>query len=250
MKIIWDLNEQDIKKLNDFISTQQNDFVETRKSRNILKKDIQINRDEIIQAMLQCLLLSNQETGADKKITGFFNEIPIILQYQFLSKEAAIEKTVIEMLKGNGLTGYVQKVPGFFSFNFSWLEQSGWEIETQLKKSIETNLAKEEERELADGIDQQFKGFGSKQARNFLQLLGITKYEIPIGSRVIQWMKDFGFPLSFSLTALQDKAIYHFISDGIQLLCEKAGVYPCMLEAAITSGYYEINSSKKMNIPS
>lgn len=36
-------------------------------------------------------------------------------------------------------------------------------------------------------------------------------------------------------TALQDKTFYHFVSDGIQLLCEKANIYPCVLDAAIFS---------------
>ena len=46
-------------------------------------------------------------------------------------------------------------------------------------------------------------------------------------------MKDFGFPVSVSMSALQDKAFYHFVSDGIQLLCEKANIYPCILDASI-----------------
>ncbi|MBA7549614.1 hypothetical protein ES705_42104 [subsurface metagenome] len=97
---------------------------------------------------------------------------------------------------------------------------------------------------MADSIDQIFKGFGSKQARNFLQALGLTKYEIPIDSRIMNWMKNFGFSILFSPIALQDKAFYHFVSDGIQLLCEKANIYPCVLDAAIFSSNDDISWTK------
>lgn len=237
MKIVWDINESDIKAVKALISTHNSSLVESRLERNIYKKNIQIDRDSIIRTLLHCLLISNQEPGADKNITNFFNKLPIILQYQFISKEKDIDELLSSILRENGLTRYIQKVPGFFSFNYSSLEQSNWELETKLKDSLESNPAKEEERKLADDIDQLFKGFGSKQARNFLQFLGITKYEIPIGPLMIQWMKDFEFPVNTTLPALQDKAIYHFISDGIQFLCEKAGIYPCVLEAVISSVY-------------
>jgi hypothetical protein len=46
-------------------------------------------------------------------------------------------------------------------------------------------------------------------------------------------LNNFGFPVKISATALQDRNFYHFISDGIQLLCERANIYPCVLEAAI-----------------
>jgi hypothetical protein len=95
----------------------------------------------------------------------------------------------------------------------------------------------EEERMLADKIDDVFKGFGPKQSRNFLQMIGIPKYEIPIDSRVIDWLNKFGFPITLSSNALQDKGYYHFISDGIQQLCNKAQIFPCILDAAIFSSY-------------
>lgn len=34
-----------------------------------------------------------------------------------------------------------------------------------------------------------------------------------------------------------DVGYYHFVLDGIQELCEKAQVYPCLLDAAIFSSF-------------
>lgn len=75
-------------------------------------------------------------------------------------------------------------------------------FEVQSNSSVENlyyELTKSKKRELADNIDQLFKCFGSKQARNFLQALGLTKYEIPIESRMMNWLEEFGFPIIFHL---------------------------------------------------
>ena len=39
--------------------------------------------------------------------------------------------------------------------------------------------------------------------------------------------------MTLSSISLQDREYYHFVSDGIQQLCDKAGMYPCVLDAAI-----------------
>ena len=77
------------------------------------------------------------------------------------------------------------------------------------------------------------KGFGPKQSRNLLQSLGLTKYETPLDSRVINWLNDFGFPVKLTGNALSDQNYYHFISDGIRELCSAADLYPCVLDAAM-----------------
>ena len=34
------------------------------------------------------------------------------------------------------------------------------------------------------------KGIGPTRARNLLQSLGLTRYEIPLDSRVVRWLRD------------------------------------------------------------
>ncbi|MDP3148180.1 MAG: hypothetical protein Q8N83_03525, partial [Ignavibacteria bacterium] len=122
---------------------------------------------------------------------------------------------------------------------FEFLEETNWELCSHLGTTLNKEASKQTERIVADSIDQSFKGFGSKQARSFLQTLGFTKYEIPIDSRMMDWLNNFGFPVKLSSIALQDKSFYHFVSDGIQILCESANIYPCVLDAAIASSSKE-----------
>ncbi len=245
MNIAWKISESDIKKVIHFVNENKNLFVENRISRNINKNNIQIDRDTIIKTMLLCLLTSKEDSNPNSNIGVFFRKEPFILTYHFLSNEARIEDILRDILRVNGLTKYFNRIPKHFVFNFSYLEANKWELLSTLEKSIKTDLTKQEERVLADSIDQIFKGFGSKQARNFLQSLGLTKYEIPIDSQMMNWLRDFGYPINLSPVALQDKAFYHFISDGIQLLCEKANIYPCILDAAIFASNNEINREKE-----
>lgn len=235
MNIIWDISESDVHRVARFVNERQNTFVKNRIEKNVHKKGILLDKDEILKTMLMCLLASRQNSGAHAKVDQFFRKRPFLLTYSLLYREPNIEALLSEILKAQGLKKSPDNIPKYFALNFSHLEITDWELLAKLENIRDKELSKNEEREFADGIDQVFKGFGSKQARNFLQSLGLTKYEIPIDQRVMDWMKDFGFPISFSPTALQDKAFYHFISDGIQLLCEKAGIYPCILGAVITS---------------
>ena len=116
------------------------------------------------------------------------------------------------------------------------MQEENWGIKENLNKLLMVD-SKEEERKLADELDDLFHGFGPKQSRNFLQALGLTKYEIPLDSRIIGWLNNFGFPIKLNSKSLGDKAYYHFVSDGIQALCEKAKIYPCMFDAAVFSSY-------------
>ena len=86
---------------------------------------------------------------------------------------------------------------------------------------------------------RSFKGFGPKQSRNLLQGLGISRFEIPIDSRITKWLNSIGFPVKLTANALQDRNYYNFVSDGFQKLCEACDIMPCVLDAAIFSSFDE-----------
>ena len=53
----------------------------------------------------------------------------------------------------------------------------------QCSRLIGPETPRETEAEVADYINDTFRGFGPKQSRNILQELGLTRYEIPIDNR-------------------------------------------------------------------
>ena len=97
--------------------------------------------------------------------------------------------------------------------------------------------SKVKERKLANFIAEKMPGFGPKQSRNFIQGPGLSRFEVPLDSRIAKWMRDFDWPVPVSAGALGDIEYYEFVEDMFQKLCKKAKIYPCVLDAAIFSSF-------------
>lgn len=233
MELIWKLSDSDIIKIRDYVSKNKNQKVEKIINQNINHIDRIIDKDSLLKAMFICLLSYDTDAYPEDKINQLLIKKPFLLNYEYLFKVRDIEILLQEAFQTFGLTKFLNKVPRYFSTNFEFLEETDWNLESEIKGAIEHELTKYEERELADKVDKSLKGFGSKEARSFLLALGVTKYEIPIDLRLIKWLENFGFPIKFSKTALQDILFYHFVSDGIQKLCEISEIYPCVLYTSI-----------------
>jgi len=236
MELIWKFSDSDINKVRDYVNKNKYQKVERIIDRNINHIDRLIDKDSILRTMLICLLSSETDHYPESKIEQIFKKKPYLLNYQYLFKVRNIEILFQDVFKTFGITKSANKVPRYFSTNFEFLEETDWDLELEICKSIEHELTKFDERKLADMVDKSFKGFGSKEARSFLLALGVTKYEIPIDHKLIKWLENFSFPIKFSKTALQDILFYHFVSDGIQKLCEISEVFPCVLYTSIISG--------------
>jgi len=235
MEIDWRISETDLLKITDFVNQQSNEYVANRVAKNINYHRLFINRDTILHALLYSMILPNMKHSIDSPVASFFKKRPSPFIYVKIKTALDVNEYIFNTLKKNGILLDKKKSPEFFAVNFDLLESSNWALIDILKKKLRYKEDKQAEREIADYIDTMFKGFGAIEARIFLQYLGLTRYEIPIDSFVSEWLNDFGFPIHISTTALQDRGYYHFVSDGIQLLCNKANIYPCVLEAAIYS---------------
>ncbi|MGB9611916.1 MAG: hypothetical protein ACPL7M_13180 [Bryobacteraceae bacterium] len=128
--------------------------------------------------------------------------------------------------------------------NLGRLEAGGWRLVEKLAQRLSRQRAREPvrsdaalEREAARAVAELFKGVGPKQSRNLWQDLGLTRYEIPLDSRITKWLKGMGFPIPVSANSLGDAPYYDFALDGVQFLCAKAQVLPCVLDAAIFASY-------------
>ncbi len=126
--------------------------------------------------------------------------------------------------------------------NLTWLDSGGWkqvrsEISTLSRSRSRRPRSKDwiKERQTAEFIDRELKGFGPKQSRNLWQWLGLTRYENPLDSKVVRWLNADVFPWTLSAQALADPNYYEFVMDSVQALCSRAGVLPCMFDAAVFS---------------
>lgn len=236
MNINWKITQTDIDKVKKVVTDNENAFLKMRQLRNVEKKNIVIDKDKIIKTMIMCLLTSQQRSGPNSKVGKFLRLDPFPITNDVLTEDNNLEQFIKTTLQQNGLTRYVNRISSFFTSNYTKISNNNWSLLDTLQGLINSD-SKQEERKIADKLANDFDGFGPKQSRNFLQALGLTKYEIPIDSRITNWLNNFGFPVKLTSSALGDKGYYHFVSDGIQELCEKANIYPCILDAAIFSSF-------------
>ena len=170
-------------------------------------------------------------------MTKFIGLDPFPLELDTLSQQKDVERYAVEQLSSHrGIRNY-NHVARYIATSFQWLENDGWEtILGKLGPLIGDDVSPQTEREVAKYLvdEENLKGLGPKQARNLLQMMGLTRYEIPIDSRIMKWLNDvFKYPIILNPKGLSDEHYYEFVSDGIQILSKKTGIYPCELDAAI-----------------
>jgi hypothetical protein len=112
----------------------------------------------------------------------------------------------------------------------------GNQVKATLRR-LESHRGVGPERKSARYLAETFSGLGPKQSRNLLQYLGLTRHEIPLDSRLVKWLNQYGFPLQLTAAGLSDPAYYEFVLDGVQALCKAAKVYPCIFDAAVFSSF-------------
>ena len=234
MKLIWKVDQSDIVWVRAFIAAhQENAFVQDRIEKNVNNPPTSISLEQFWQALVGCLLTSRQRSGPKSHVARFLAREPFPLSYTLYAGAAdrlEFGRAVMRQAKG---VQFYNKIAGFLATNYDELEHGLWEKIKGLLQILIGPHSAQDEREVAEFINTYLKGFGPKQSRNLLQGLGLSQYEIPIDSRVIRWLNEFGFPINLSAGSLNDSHYYDLVSDGIQALCRSSGVLPCVLDATI-----------------
>jgi len=240
MKIVWDVESRDIEKVRTFLDLHRSDaFVQRRIRKNLSDTKPEVSKDDFWYAMMSCLLTTQQRSGPDSAVTRFINTQPFPLNYRLCVSSDDVHTLAQQTMGSFGGIRFSNRLSGHIAENLHLLEQGLWEEAFAILDTLRLDQTLQREREAADFIDNRFEGFGPKQSRNLLQSLGLTKYEVPIDSRITKWLNRFGFPVRLSAQALSDRHYYRFVSEGFQQLCAQSGVYPCVLDAAIFSSFDE-----------
>jgi thermostable 8-oxoguanine DNA glycosylase len=234
MKITWQIEEKDLELINKFKKKYRNNpFVQKRIERNIDKTSINISKDEFFKAMVSCLLTTQQRSGPNSSVTKFINTSPFPLNYRLCVNQTKLLESAQQVISNFGGLRRSNKIANEITTNLKFMEAGLWKEISMIMNDLLTSDSPIKEKEAAEFINNNFKGFGPKQSRNLLQSLGLTKYEIPIDSRITKWLNKLGFPVILSATALSDINYYNFVSDGFQMLCKEGNIKPCVLDAII-----------------
>lgn len=236
MKLVWEIAPAEIDAVKAFFEKhRQNRFVQNRLKRNVEKARDEFSKEVFWYAMLSCLLTTQQRSGPNSSVTRFISQNPFPLSYSACKKARDLAPFIERALKEFGGIRFAPTISKQAKANLSWLEKGEWTTIEKIIQDLLVEQSPQSERKAAEIVMKNLEGFGPKQARNLLQAIGIAMYEIPIDSRIVRWLNDFGFPLKLTATALADSNYYNFVLDGVQKLCAAAGIYPCLLDAAIFS---------------
>ena len=239
MQITWQVSEDDVKFIQAFYEQHKNNnsVVTDRMRRNVNRENMAFSKETFWKSLVTCLLTTQQRSGPNSAIVRFLQQSPFPLSYELCRTHSSLEKYAGDELKKFGGIRRSGMIANEIATNLSWLESKGWkEIENIWEDLIEDDTP-EKERSASSIIIKNLKGFGPKQARNLLQMMGLTKYEIPIDSRIMKWMKEFGFPLELSAKGMADEEYFNFILDGFKEMCKAADIYPCLMDAAIFTSF-------------
>lgn len=250
-EINWSFSNEEITRVQEIVADQNDDpFVTKRREQNVEPAEINITADQFWNAHLAALLTSQQRSGPDSHVSRFLkNKIDVVSLTQCRSVDD-VSGFVSETLESHGGIRYYNNIGDACETNLERLDSGGWdELWSELEQLIEARKREPRDSDhateravatyLSDGIaGDGLHRVGSKQARNILQILGLTRYETPLDSRITKWINgNFDLPYHITGAGLSNQAYYHFIMDLIQDSCSTAGVLPCMFDAAVFSSY-------------
>lgn len=197
-----------------------------------------ITRENVWLWHLRCLITTQQRSDKGSRVNAFSGDVSKKLPLPARADSDGLKDLIGGVLKSYGLRRH-DIISTEASTNLKYFHEDWNELETILRDLLElrqtTDYADfEKERAAAEWVDDHLKGFGPKQSRHLLARLGLLRYEFILDSRFGKWLKtSLGFPLPVNGGLLADREYYYFISDMIRPLCERAGVLPIALDAAV-----------------
>jgi hypothetical protein len=227
----------------------------TMKNRNLVKARVERNvsgpiqafsRERFWQRMLTCLLTTQQPSGPGTSVNRFTTSDPFPLTLNACGDGLVTDIVGEALSRSRGIRRYnnIAKEAGQ---NHAWLNSEGWSLIEHEFADLAKMRSREpsfedaaRERQAARLVSRHLSGFGPKQARNLWQMLGLTRFEIPLDSRLGKWIESnllLAGSVSFKPRVLVKHREYEAALDIFQELCRKADTLPCLLDAAIFSSY-------------
>ena len=170
------------------------DWVVARIRDNVEGQSDLPTKDQFWKYLVLALLTSQQRSTKGSTVDLLEQKEPFPLALP--AYQAQTDDGVRDLLKS---FRYGKRVTDYLRTNHSRLfgERNVWAMiepplrELLLQRNSPPDVShKDLERKVAQLLADQLKGIGPKQSRNLLQELGLTRYEIPLDSRVAGWLGE------------------------------------------------------------
>lgn len=235
----WTIADHDVKVVQRLLEAQgDTEFVRKRRTRNVAMPPPDFSRSEFWLVLMGCLLTTQQRSTKGSPVNLFVESEIFPLSLEVCEKQVSVKKfvlTTITDFKGihRQITIANQAADNWRQLNrVQWGAVQEWFERLRGQRAREPRKSDQSlEREAARWADSTFAGLGPKQSRNLWQWLGLTRYEIPLDSRVTAWINR-ALSVKVNPKRLGQLVYYESVLDYVEAICDKANVLPCQLDAA------------------
>lgn len=233
MQLEWTITGEDIRKVQSLITDMgDNPFVARRRNNYAARNGaVPPSVDAVWTFMVCCQLTTMQRSGPESAVARFVRGRSSVLSFAEASKQNDTKAWVLERLDGSGLRRS-NIIASNLLQNLNALRVE-WPVLQQRLHRLATGTLPLLEREVANAIAKRFDGFGPKQSRNLLQMLCLARHEIPLDSRISDWLNDLPFPIPLNASVLSTAGPYTIVMDGVQALCREVGIEPYLFDAMV-----------------
>ena len=234
MLALWDIDEATLGRWRELVDSLADDpFVQERHERNVKRIGIDLSKPQLWRVMVGCQVTSMQRSGPTSRVSKFLESGSPALDYDVCCVRKNLEQFLVAELQ-RGSLWRAKPIAKNLSNIQSALEAGEWRHLTSQLETLARNTTKAKERKVARYMQSgKFPGLGPKQARNYIQWLGLSRYEVPLDSRMLKTLKRLGSNFVPKGTALGDEVVYLFIQDAVQEIAKRLDVYPCILDACV-----------------
>ena len=163
MKIIWQIDPEDVTKVQSFFSEHRNSaFVTMRIKNNLRESKLPISKEAFWERMIGCLLTSQQRSGPDSPVTRFVCTSPSPLEYKSCNGRSDLENFARQVLSNFGGLRFSTTIGERLASNMELLNTGGWGEVSQHLDRVRQHPNPDNERLAAAYIDDTFKGFGAE----------------------------------------------------------------------------------------
>lgn len=248
----WEFDPQEIDAIHRQIDASRDSaFVDARIDKNVEGDPPAVSKRDFWDAHLIAQLTSQQRSGPESPVSVFIQDELEAISLDACRDVADLHQHVTTTLREHGGIRFYDKIGRACDVNYQRLfEEDGWDdIAERLETLREFRCTDprpahaETEREVCKLVSDEIDGeglhrIGPKQSRNLLQVLGFTRYETPLDSRISRWCNDhLDLPYRVTGDGLSDPEFYDFHMDLVQAVCNEADVLPCVFDAAVFSSY-------------
>lgn len=235
MHLEWHFTPNDVELVKGLVADMgHTKIVLDRHNRNLKDEHPPVTVERLWRAMVCMRLTTMARSGPGTPLSKFQSSCPFLLGYSGVHAHADRHEFILQTIKKAEVGTHRKSIAKDLSDNFESMEKDRWlGILEQCNKLTDPH-SRATESSVADYVQEKLNGFGPKQSRNILQALGLTRWEIPLDSRVANWLnKTLNFPIKITPQALSDRHFYGLILDAICTLCERCDVLPCVFDASV-----------------